>query len=244
MKLSKRILKLESFRNFVCWLGSLYIRVVYATSSWQVVGEESPRKYWDDHKPFIAALWHGRILMLTKSWDMKATSIHMLISAHRDGELISKTISHLGIQTAVGSTSQGGFSALRNMLRIIKNGGSVGITPDGPRGPRMRASNGIVNLAKMTGVPIIPLSYSVRDGKAMSSWDRFIVPRPFTKGVFIWGDPIDIPRDADEDAIEIYRQKVEAGLNAVSAEADRLVGRPIIEAAPIEATSPEEEAVP
>lgn len=231
MKLSKRILKSAFVRNLLCWLGAFYIRFVHATSRWETVGEEYPRKQWDSGKPFIGCFWHGRILMMPKSWDYKASSIHMLISKHGDGEMISKVVSYFGINTTAGSTSRGGLGALREMMKILKGGGCVAFTPDGPRGPRMRASMGIVALAKMTGHPIIPVSHSVAAGKLAKSWDRFLIGRPFSRGVYVWGPPIMVPKKASEEELEIYRKKVEDGLNWCTAEADRLVGRETVEPA-------------
>lgn len=234
MKLSKRILKSSFTQNVISWLGAMYIRIVKLTSRWQTVGEEHPRQFWDQKKPFIACFWHGRILMMPFSWDYKASAINMLISNHGDGIIISKVVAYMNIVTVGGSSSKGGTEALRQMIRCLKKGECVGITPDGPRGPRMRASMGIVTLAKMTGHPIIPLTHSVRDGKLAKSWDRFLIGRPFSRGVYVWGEPIFVPKKATEEELEACRKKVEDGLNWCTAEADRLCGRDPVEPAPLE----------
>ena len=129
------------------------------------------------------------------------------------------------------SSSKGGAGALRAMLKALKAGDCVGITPDGPRGPRMRASDGIVNVARMSGAPILPATFGVSRGRVLGSWDRFLVAWPFGRGVIVWGQPIEVGRDADADALEDARARVEAGLNAVTREADRLSGRPPVEPA-------------
>ncbi|WP_096703873.1 lysophospholipid acyltransferase family protein [Magnetospirillum sp. 15-1] len=224
MGLAKRIGKSEGLRGLLCWLGSLYIRLVYLTGRWQVVNGGHAQALWDQGKPFILAFWHGRILMMPKSW-RQAVPIHMLISQHRDGQLIARTVSHFGIDTVQGSTTRGGSAALRAMLKFLKNGECVGITPDGPKGPRMRASDGIVAVARLAGVPILPATFATSRRKLLGSWDRFAVALPFSRGVFVWGDPITVPKEADDTAMEAARQAVEDHLNAITRDADARMGQ-------------------
>jgi hypothetical protein len=120
------------------------------------------------------------------------------------------------------------------MVKALKAGDCVGITPDGPRGPRMRASDGAVALARLSGVPIIPATFGAARGRVLQSWDRFLVAWPFGRGVIVWGDPIDVARDADAAALGAARLRVENALNAITAEADRLTGRVPVEPAPVE----------
>lgn len=223
MRAFDKVLRNGRVRRILCWLAALYIRLAYASGSWTRIGADIPNRLWDEGRPFILCFWHGRMLMLARSW-RRGAPVHMLISRHRDGQLIADTISRLGIQAVTGSTRHGGSDALRAMLRILKAGESIGITPDGPHGPRMRAGNGVTTLARLSGVPIVPATYSITRGRVMNTWDRFIVPWPFGRGVIIWGQPIDVPRDADDQAMEAARQRVEDALNALTAEADRQCG--------------------
>lgn len=220
MGLIKRVGKNETIRGTLCWLASLFIRLVWATGRWDVIGGHIPAAYWDQGKPFILAFWHGRLLMMPKCW-RASVPIDMLISQHRDGKLIARTVGHFGIGTIEGSSTRGGAGALRAMLKALKGGEYVGITPDGPKGPRMRASDGIVAVARMSGCPVIPATYAAAGAKRLRSWDRFLIPLPFSRGVILWGEPITIGRDADETAA---RQLIEDAMNAQAAEADRLVG--------------------
>lgn len=223
MSLVKKLTRSEQARAFLCWLGSLYIRLVHATGRWRVVGGEIPSAYWDQGKPFILAFWHGRILLMPYCW-RRGQAIHMLISQHRDGQIIARTVSHFGIDTVAGSSSRGGSAALRAMLKALKAGRCVGITPDGPRGPRMRASEGIVQVARLSGVPVIPCSFSVRRRRLLGSWDRFVLALPFSTGVFVWGRPIAVPSDAGSEILAGCQKEVEESLNAITAEADSLMG--------------------
>lgn len=225
----KRILKSDRVRNALCWIGAQYIRLVYATSRWQVINGGHAQSQWDQGKPFILAFWHGRILLMPYCW-RRTQPINMLISQHRDGQIIAQTVSHFGIATVAGSSSKGGSAALRQMLKSLKNGECVGITPDGPRGPRMRASEGIAQVARMAGVPVIPCGFSTVRRKVLGSWDRFIVAWPFTRGVFVWGDPLVFPQGGDADQ---FRLQIEAELNRITGEADRLTGHAPVEPAPL-----------
>jgi lysophospholipid acyltransferase (LPLAT)-like uncharacterized protein len=230
MSLGKAIARSEWLRTALCWLGAEYIGLVFRTGRWEFVGREIAERHWNAGLPFILAFWHGRLLLMPHSWP-RAKPIHMLISQHRDGQLIAKTVAHYGIDTVAGSTSRGGSAALRAMLKALKSGECVGITPDGPRGPRQRASAGIVNVARMAGVPIIPVTFSVKRRAVLGSWDRFIVALPFSKGVFVWGRPIEVPRDASDAALEALREEVENRLNAITAAADGRMGHAAIEPA-------------
>jgi hypothetical protein len=216
-------------RKALCWLGAQYIRLVYATGRWAVEGSDVPASWWTQNKPFILAFWHGRILMMPFCWPARHP-INMLISQHRDGQIIARTVSHFGIDTISGSSSKGGLSALRSLLKTLKSGVCVGVTPDGPRGPRMRASDGIVQVARLSGVPVIPCTFAVRRRKVLDTWDRFVVALPFSTGVFVWGTPILVPPNSSAGELEALRKRVEDSLNAITAEADARMGHPPIEA--------------
>ncbi len=230
---TKKILQNELLLRFLCWLGSLYIRLCAFTGRWQSVGGEIPARLWDEGQPFILSFWHGRLLMMPYCW-RRGIPINVLISQHPDGRILSRTVGHFGIHTITGSSSKGGSAALRTMVRTLKTGQSIGITPDGPRGPRMRAAGAIVSLARLAQAPILPVAFSANRGKVLGSWDRFLIALPFSKGVFVWGDPIIVPADADATALDAALGRVEEALNTVTRQADELSGRtPIEPAAPV-----------
>ena len=232
MRLGKTILQSEGTRRLLCRLVAGYIRLVRLTGRWTVVRGENPRAFWQAGKPFIGCFWHGRLLMMPCAWT-RGNPIHVLISEHRDGRLIAETIAHFDLNTVAGSTRRGGVDAIRTLLKVLRSKEYACITPDGPRGPRMRASDGIVRLARVSGVPILPATFSARRRTVLSSWDRFVIPWPFTRGVLVWGEPITVARDADDAAVERARRQVEDALNALTEEADRLVGQSPIEPAAI-----------
>ncbi len=230
MSLIKKVTRSDALRGFLCWLGAQFIRLVRSTGVWRVEGGQYPHALWRENKPFILAFWHGRIMMMPYCWQ-RDKAINMLISQHRDGQFIARTVAHFGIDTVAGSSSKGGSAALRSMLRSLKQGECVGITPDGPRGPRMRASDGIVHVARMSGVPVIPCGFSAKRRKVLGSWDRFTVAFPFSKGVFVWGEPVTVPSDATPEQLEEARLAIENGLTRVTQSADRLMGHEPVEPA-------------
>jgi hypothetical protein len=235
----KSILKSDGFRALASWLVTQYVRLAWATGRWRVEGAQEQIALWDKGQPFILAFWHGRILMMPKSW-RTGVKIHMLISRHRDGELITRAVKPFGIDTIRGSAAKpgkeadkGGLAALREILRALKQGECIGITPDGPRGPRMRATDGVVTIARLSGAPIVPAVWSARRRWMLNSWDRFLVPGLFTTGVILWGAPIHVPRDANTDALAALRLQVENAMNDLAAQADRLAGAETVAPAPV-----------
>ncbi|BBK45121.1 hypothetical protein STVA_51410 [Allostella vacuolata] len=233
MRIFKTLAAQAWFRAILGWLIALYIRVIWWTGRWTVHGASDHEAAWDAGRPFILAFWHGRLLMIPLAW-RKGMSIQMLISAHRDGRLIAEAMRHFGIGTRAGSTKRGGAEALRVMLRTLGEGNSIGFTPDGPRGPRMRATPGIVAAARLSGVPIIPVTYAVSRRRVLSSWDRFVLALPFSRGVFLWGEAIHVPRTGD---MEAHRLRVEEAMNTLAATADRLCGQEPLEPGPLGAVA-------
>ncbi len=200
-----------------------YIRFVYRTNRWTVEGGEAPRRLIAEGRAFIGAFWHGRMMMIPMAWQRMAP-MHMLISAHRDGQIIADAVSYFGIQAIAGSTRRGGSAAFRNLLKKLKEGDCVAITPDGPRGPAMTVSIGIVNAARLAQVPIVPITYATSRRWMFPSWDHFHVALPFGRGLFLWGQPIEIATDLDETGVEHARSLIEARMIEMVNEADRRIG--------------------
>jgi lysophospholipid acyltransferase (LPLAT)-like uncharacterized protein len=206
-----------------CWVTQLYIRFVYLTNRWSIEGCEWTRLLSREGRTFIVAFWHGRLLMMPKAWHQLAP-FYMLISAHRDGRIIAGAMTYFGIGTIAGSTRRGGSSALRAMLKQLKDGAAIGITPDGPRGPAMTVSVGIVNIARIAGVPIVPVTYATSRRRELATWDRFQLALPFGRGVFLFGEPIEIDAELDDAGLESVRGLLETRMLEMDREADRLVG--------------------
>lgn len=193
----------------------LYLRFVRLTSRVEFLGNEEFTR--NPGQPFIAAFWHDRLAMMSFVWRAKFPA-YMLISRHADGKFISQIVKHLGIETIKGSTGQEGAQAFRDMMLQLQDGAVVGITPDGPRGPRHIASEGIVRLAQIMQVPVVPMSYDISRKKLLRSWDKLIVPFPFSRCVFYVGEKIaPVGEKATSQEREQMRATIEKSLSEISA---------------------------
>lgn len=221
MKLLKKVGKNIFFQKIIRELIFYYVQFVWKTSRWDWRDENNKPFIWDSSKVVILCFWHGRMLMMFKSWkgDHK---LHMLISNHRDGEIIANVNQKFGYGWIKGSTNRGGSQALREIFKVFRKRESVGITPDGPRGPRYKASLGVITIARLAKVDILPLTYSTTNGKIIKSWDRFFIPFPFGRGVFICGNPIKVSASTQSD--EEFRQQIEIKLNQLTKTADVICG--------------------
>jgi lysophospholipid acyltransferase (LPLAT)-like uncharacterized protein len=219
----RRLLRNIRLRRAACWVIQCYIRLVYLTNRWSVEGDERPRRLRAEGRAFIGAFWHGRMMMIPMAWQRLAP-MHMLISGHRDGQIIAGAMTYFGIQSIVGSTRRGGSTALRAMLKRLQDGDCVAITPDGPRGPAMAASIGIVNVARLARAPIQPIAYATSRRRFLATWDRYHVALPFGRGVFLWGEPIEIAAELDAAGIERARHLIETRMIDLVNEADLRVG--------------------
>ncbi len=227
----KNFLRSRAAQSIICLIGALYIRLVRLTGRWEIIGEDIPQSFHQSGKPFILAFWHGRLLMMPYCW-RHTERVNMLISGHPDGRLISGTVRHFNIDSVVGSSKRGGAQATRHLVRLLRDGGIVGITPDGPSGPRMRVGDGTVALARLSGAPILPATFGSSRRRVIGSWDRFVLALPFARGVFIWGEPIHVPRTADARTREAHRQQLEQAMNELTRRADTTTGQTEIEPGP------------
>ena len=204
-------------------LAAWILRAIAATMRREDVGREHPRGVLQRGERAIVAFWHGRLLMMPFVYPGERTAL--LISQHRDGEVIAQVAERLGLSVVRGSATRGAARAFREMLRALRAGSHVAITPDGPRGPRQQLKPGVVELARLSGMPILPVAFGAWPRKVLQSWDRFIVPLPFGRGVYVWGEPIYIPADADDAALQAYQKVVQERLDALVAQADARAAR-------------------
>lgn len=222
MSLFKKLRRSSVVRRLASYLITQYVRFVWMTSKWEIVGKENPDSYWKQNKPVVACFWHGRLLMMFKSW-FGQHKLHMLISSHPDGQIIARTTQHFGYGWIAGSSNKGGRKAVVKILKTLKSGESVGVTPDGPRGPRYQVSLGVIQMARLGNAALLPVSYAANKGFFMKSWDRFFLPLPFSKGVFIYGPMIDVTDSSKSD--EELRQQLENSLKEITQKADHYCGQ-------------------
>ncbi|MBI3812213.1 MAG: lysophospholipid acyltransferase family protein [Nitrospirae bacterium] len=149
--------------RLIPWLGYWVLRGLRSTMRIEVVNGDGPDAFWRTGKNFIIAFWHGRQLMMPAVYGGKKISI--LISRHRDGELIARAVGYFGFHSVRGSTTRGGAAALKQLIRSARAGDDLAVTPDGPRGPNQVVQLGVMELAKLTGLPIIPVTFGASKKK-------------------------------------------------------------------------------
>ncbi len=218
--ITKRIRK-----RLVAWLGSWFaywaIKILALTMKFEEINPEIPRRFWDKGIPAIGAFWHGRLLMMPIVY--KGKKLSFLVSPHRDGQVVGKALNRFGFHPILGSTTRKGFSGFKQMVK--SHGSDIAIVPDGPRGPRHRVQIGVIELAKLTGRAVVPLTFSASKRKVFHSWDRFLLPFPFSRGVFIWGEPVYVDENADRTRLEEKRILLENRLNELTEKADHYFER-------------------
>jgi lysophospholipid acyltransferase (LPLAT)-like uncharacterized protein len=175
--------------------GSLAIDALMATTRVERINDGPFRSLQAQGQPVIFALWHGRLLPPT--WAHRHEGVMALASRSEDGEYITRVLHHWGYGVVRGSSSRGGESALRELVQRVREGHSVALTADGPRGPREKLKFGVLQIAQRTGAPIIPLGTAVSRAWRFNSWDRFMLPKPFARVRIAYGDPVYVPKTTD-----------------------------------------------
>lgn len=212
-----------------------YVRLVRLTVRWRWEGREHLDALRASGEPFICAFWHARLLMIPSLQAELGRPSAVLISLNADGEVAASVAARFGIEVVRGSgahpgkpdKAKHGAAGLKALVRAAGAGRVVVVTPDGPRGPAGVAQLGIGQLARLTGLPVLPVSYAVRHARRLRSWDRFVVPLPFGRGAFAFGPPVRGGRrdgDGGRAAAEEVRAAVEAALHHADAVAERAVG--------------------
>lgn len=230
----KRLLRHPALQNAAAWLLGSYLAFALRTTRWRVDGIEHALPHVAG-APCVVAFWHERLPMMPMLWVMarrhpaaagSKAAVHVLVSRHRDGRFIGRVVRRFDIDVVHGSssrgtTSRGGAAAARNLRELLLQGDHVGITPDGPRGPRRHAAPGVAQVAGRAGVPVLPAAAQTTWRCVLPSWDRTVVPLPFGRGVVVIGAPIAVPAEAWEATLPA----IEAALTAATERADRLCAR-------------------
>ena len=198
--------------------GKIIIDLLFWTTRIESIGLEKV-KHLIDSREAIFAFWHSRILLI--SYIYKGYNGAIMVSPSRDGEIIARIVQRQGHTTIRGSSFKTPRKALLRLIKTMKDEKKPGVViPDGPRGPRYKAQPGIVKLAKMTGYPIIPASYTAKKMAVFSSWDRFILPYPFTTCKVVYGDPVYVPTTADKEEEKTLLMEFETSLNRITKDVD------------------------
>ena len=208
----KKKLALKGIQGFIFFTG------VTAKISW--VRKEIIDELMEKSQPFIICAWHHDIYFST--WLLKDFKLTALISSSKDGEYINQILSGFGFRAVRGSSTRGGIGAMKQLVRCLKDGNAVAITPDGPQGPIHKVQEGIVALAKITGVPIIPWRYEASSCWKLNSWDSHKIPKPITKIKSVFGQPLYVPKSASSSDFGKYCQQLEMLMNDLIPEIKQL----------------------
>ncbi len=204
MRLGDRLLL-----SLVPTVGAAWLRLARATMRlrWEGVDTALP----EDGEPVIYAFWHSQLAMMP--WMQLRPPSVIPISQSQDGEWTARLFGRLQVEAVRGSSTRGGVTALRGMVKAARSGRDLAITPNGPRGPERVVQPGAIWLARLTGRPLLPVAFAGRPAIHVGSWDRILVPVPLSRGVFVYGDLLWVPRDADEEACAAVRDHLAARLD-------------------------------
>ncbi|ACL03492.1 lysophospholipid acyltransferase family protein [Desulfatibacillum aliphaticivorans] len=208
-------------------LGKTIIDALFLSCRIRVKGYEPVRAIVESKRDFILIFWHSRILMV--SYLFKGWNAAIMVSASEDGEYIAQVLGRQGHDCVRGSSTRHGVKALQGIVKKMQNGQPAGIVPDGPQGPRQVLQPGAISLARKTGAPIIPVTYSATSRKVFASWDRFILPKPFSENVVVYGKPIMVPPKMSDQEFEAKRREAQDELNRITALAEKLCGHEVDE---------------
>lgn len=203
--------------RLAAFVGAWFLRLLFASSRLRFHGEEEIRAFEAARRRFVLAAWHRHLLLLR--WTYRGDKVTTLASRSKDGEIIVQTLRRLGVEPCRGSSSRGAVAALRSLLRKAAEGYDVAVTPDGPRGPSGVVQPGILMVAQLSGLPIVPVAYAATRQRILGTWDRMPLPWPFATVHVVYGASFFVGREADlsEAANDLARR-----LNVAEAEAQRL----------------------
>ncbi|PPR46734.1 MAG: hypothetical protein CFH19_01024 [Alphaproteobacteria bacterium MarineAlpha5_Bin9] len=209
MKIKKRIVKNFFIQYFLAFLTFLYILFVRYTSKIIKKNNNVPKEFWINNKPFILAFWHSQLMMISYCWESDK-KINIIASNHSDGRFGAIVGKFFNLKNIPSSKD---ILVARKIYQIIKNNEYIGITPDGPRGPKKKVSNGIIKIAKSLNIPIIPCGFWSSKNKQLNSWDSFLITLPFARCSFVWAKPIYIKKNISDKEILKYQKILENEIN-------------------------------
>lgn len=199
----------------IVWLA----RAIGATLNIEIVGEERVR---DLTCGKVLCGWHGQSFLAALKF--RNQGYYVMISQSRDGEIQKNIFAALGFRIIRGSSGRGGVRAAVESIRALRDGASMAMTPDGPRGPTRIVQGGVMTMAQKSGAALIPTGTSARPRWLAKSWDRYMIPMPFAKATIALGEPVYVPKDATEEQIEALRLQLQRAIDDTQARSDAAVG--------------------
>ena len=219
MRVIKRFSKTHIGQKLIGFLFYSITSLISRSIRWEYLVENEKSNIFNSNEEYIFCCWHNK-LFLGPHLLPRNRIINALQSSHSDGMVTSLAFKYLGMNVILGSSKKGGMQAFRKMVKCIKSGESVAITPDGPKGPKEKVKEGIIKLAQITETSIIPLVWTTNKFKLINSWDNFVIPYPFSKGVYSFGKPIYIKKQINEYELETARQNLENEIKRLTKEVE------------------------
>ena len=190
------------------------LRALFRTLHIQRTGQHTLPRLGEERSPVIFVFWHGRLLPLIHVHRHQGTVV--LVSEHRDGDYLARLLHHFGFGTVRGSSTRGGVRGLKGLIRAARRGWDLAITPDGPRGPSRELKLGVLTVARITGLPLVPVGVGVTSAWRIRSWDGLLVPKPFSTVRVAYGPPTFVPRNADQAKIDEVAASLQRRLGDLS----------------------------
>lgn len=212
------------------YLARCLIRVLRRSMRFEFLNQEIALGLHRSGQPYVHAFFHDQLLMMTYSYagQRNGRRLAVLSSQHRDGEYVARTLQGFGHLMVRGSSGRGGAAGLRGLIRQLRVGLDAAIATDGPRGPRHLVQAGVIEAARLGRAPIVPVAFAASRVRRLRSWDAFQIPLPFSRGLFVYGEPLRIPEHADRDAVEATRRELQASLEDLTRRAEaRVSGRDV-----------------
>ena len=213
--LKKKFRNIKKFPRWIYWLPAQIMRFFYYCTMRRKLDDPNNIFYADYQ--MIGLAWHNRLFYFPCTFETHlGLNTMAVISASRDGQYISDLVSYFGIGCLRGSSSRGGANAQREAIRAVKNGKHVAFTPDGPRGPKYVMKRGPVQLASITGKPLVLVAINASKYWQFKSWDDFQIPKPGATLTIVMRGPFHIPANLDDEGIERYTREIEAMLREIT----------------------------
>jgi lysophospholipid acyltransferase (LPLAT)-like uncharacterized protein len=217
----KQVLQTIIYRYLIPYGGLMLVKALAATYRIRICDRENEQKVLDRHQSLIYASWHQRFFPGITFFSSRKP-IAIMISQSRDGEMVARVVDILGWHPVRGSSTRGGVAALKQLKGLALRGYKIGHIVDGPKGPFGNVKPGLLRIAQVAGKPIVPTITSAQDKWVFNSWDRFMVPKPFSRVIIRFGEPIDVPEGLDTAAFEQKRLRIERRMADLYEDTDRI----------------------
>lgn len=190
------------------WLAAKTMSWLHRRLKPEIIGVQEVNRLWTDRQPVILSFWHDQLFLMVKGYGGKGAKV--LISASKDGELIARTMAYFDVGSVRGSSNRGARAAFKEMIGLSHEPLDLVFTPDGPKGPRHIVKEGVVQLARISGRPIVPMAFACSNGHRFQSWDRFLLPYPWGKAVYSFGVPLYYDKN---ETMDDFRDRVQKAMD-------------------------------